>query len=52
MCLGQQKNYSIYVDITLDKAEKVHIVALESGGISYNLNPGEGAFHCPKLEAN
>ena len=52
MCLGQQKNYSIYVDITLDKDEKTHIVALEAAGISYNLNPCEGAFHSPKLEVN
>ena len=28
MCLGQlKKRYSVYVDITLDKSEKVHLLA-------------------------
>ncbi len=37
-------------DITWDKAEKALIVAIEAAGISYTLNPGEGAFYGPKLE--
>ena len=35
---------------TWDKAEKALIVAIEAAGISYSLNPGEGAFYGPKLE--
>ena len=50
--LVNKKNYSLYVDITLDKDEKTHILALEAAGISYNLNPCEGVFHGPKLEVN
>ena len=37
-------------DATWDKAEKALIVAIEAAGISYTLNPGEGAFYGPKLE--
>ncbi len=37
-------------DSTWDKAEKALIVAIEAAGISYTLNPGEGAFYGPKLE--
>ena len=37
-------------DTTWDKAEKALIVAIEAAGISYTLNPGEGAFYGPKLE--
>ena len=53
MCLGQlKKQYSVYVDITFDKSEKVHFGAIEAKGISYNLNPCEGTFYGPKLEVN
>ena len=37
-------------DATWDKAETALIVAIEAAGISYTLNPGEGAFYGPKLE--
>jgi threonyl-tRNA synthetase len=37
-------------DTTWDRAEKALIVAIEAAGISYTLNPGEGAFYGPKLE--
>ena len=37
-------------DETWDKAEKALIVAINAAGISYSLNPGEGAFYGPKLE--
>ncbi len=37
-------------DATWDKAEKALIEAIEAAGISYTLNPGEGAFYGPKLE--
>ncbi len=37
-------------DTTWDKAEKALIIAVEAAGISYTLNPGEGAFYGPKLE--
>ena len=37
-------------DATWDKAENALIVAIEAAGISYTLNPGEGAFYGPKLE--
>ena len=37
-------------DATWDKAEKALIVAVEAAGITYTLNPGEGAFYGPKLE--
>merc|ERR1711991_755991 len=37
-------------DSILDKAEKALVVAIEAAGISYTLNPGEGAFYGPKLE--
>ncbi len=37
-------------DTTWDKAEKALLVAIEAAGISYTLNPGEGAFYGPKLE--
>ncbi len=37
-------------DATWDKAEKALIVAIQAAGISYTLNPGEGAFYGPKLE--
>ena len=53
MCLGQLKKlYSLYVDITLDKSEKAHVLAIEAKGISYNLNPCEVTFYGPKLEVN
>ena len=45
MCLGQlKKQYSVYVDITFDKSEKVHFGAIEAKVISYNLNPSERKF--------
>ena len=51
MCLGQlKKQYSVYVDITFDKSEKVHFGAIEAKGISYNLKPNESKFYGPKLE--
>ena len=37
-------------DKTWDKAEKALMVAIKAAGISYSLNPGEGAFYGPKLE--
>ena len=37
-------------DATWDRAEKALTVAIEATGISYTLNPGEGAFYGPKLE--
>ncbi len=37
-------------DTTWDKAERALLVAIEAAGISYTLNPGEGAFYGPKLE--
>ena len=37
-------------DSTWDKAEKALLVAVKAAGISYSLNPGEGAFYGPKLE--
>ncbi len=53
MCLGQLKKlYSLYVDITLDKSEKAHVLATDAACISYNLNPCEGTFYGPKLEVN
>ena len=53
MYLGQlKKQYSLYVDITLDKSEKAHVLATDAAGISYNLNPCEGTFYGPKLEVN
>jgi len=53
LCLGQlKKMYSLYVDITLDKSEKAHVLATNAAGISYNLNPCEGTFYVPKLEVN
>ena len=51
MCLGQlKKQYSVYVDITFYKYEKVHYVAIEARGISYNLNSSESKFYGLKLE--
>ena len=51
MYLGQlKKHYSVYVDITFDKSEKVHFGAIEAKVISYNLNPSERKFYGPKLE--
>ena len=51
MCLGQlKKQYSVYVDITFDKSEKVYFGAIEAKVISYNLNPSERKFYGPKLE--
>ena len=39
MCLGQLKKlYSLYVDITLDKSEKTHVLAIDAAGISYVIN--------------
>ena len=53
MYLGQlKKRYSLYVDITLDKSEKGHIVVIYATGISYNFNLGEGTFYDLKLEVN
>jgi threonyl-tRNA synthetase len=37
-------------DETWDKAEKGLKDAIEDTGLSYSLNPGEGAFYGPKLE--
>ena len=37
-------------DTTWDKAEQALMVAINAAGISYTLNPGEGAFYGPKLE--
>jgi len=37
-------------DKTWEKAEKALMVAIKAAGISYSLNPGEGAFYGPKLE--
>ena len=37
-------------DKTWDKAEKALMVAIKAAGISYSLNPGEGAFYGPKIE--
>ena len=52
MCLGQlKKQYSVYVDITFDKSEKVHFGALEAKIISNYLNLSERKFYGPKLEA-
>ena len=51
MCLGQlKKQYSLYVDITFDKSEKIHFGAIEAKVISYNLNPSERKFHDTKLK--
>ena len=50
MCLGQlKKQYSVYVDITFDKSEKVHFGAIEAKVISYNLNSSERKFYGSKL---
>lgn len=37
-------------DATWDKAEKALREAVEAAGLSYTMNPGEGAFYGPKLE--
>jgi threonyl-tRNA synthetase len=37
-------------DETWDKAEQALIEATEAAGLSFTLNPGEGAFYGPKLE--
>jgi threonyl-tRNA synthetase len=37
-------------DAVWDKAEKALADALDSQGIDYQLNPGEGAFYGPKIE--
>jgi threonyl-tRNA synthetase len=37
-------------DAVWDKAENALKVAVEAAGLSYILNPGEGAFYGPKLE--
>jgi threonyl-tRNA synthetase len=37
-------------DATWDKAEHALKSAVEAAGLSYTLNPGEGAFYGPKLE--
>lgn len=37
-------------DATWDKAENALKVAVETAGLEYTLNPGEGAFYGPKLE--
>ena len=51
MCLGQpKKQYSVYVDITFNKSEKIHFGAKEAKVISYNLNPSERKFYGLKLE--
>ena len=50
MHLGQlKKQYSVYVDITFDKSEKVHFGAIEAKVISYNLNPSERKFLAQNL---
>ena len=51
MCLGQlKKQYSVYVDITFEKSEKVHFGVIEAEVISYNLNPSKRKFYGSKLE--
>ena len=51
MCLGQpKKQYSVYVDITIDKSEKAYFGAIEAKVISYNLKPSERKFYGPNLE--
>ena len=53
MYLGQLKKlYSVYIDITLDKAETAHIVAIEFVSTSYNLNSGKNTSRGPKLRVN
>ena len=37
-------------DAVWDQAEQALLKALESGGLEYTHNPGEGAFYGPKLE--
>jgi len=37
-------------DSTWDRAEAALVEATEAAGLSYTLNPGEGAFYGPKLE--
>ncbi|WP_408647432.1 threonine--tRNA ligase [Wolbachia endosymbiont of Pentidionis agamae] len=37
-------------DIVWEKAEKALLEAVKETGLSYELNPGEGAFYGPKLE--
>ncbi len=37
-------------DATWDEAEKALLEAVDSTGLDYSLNPGEGAFYGPKLE--
>jgi threonyl-tRNA synthetase len=37
-------------DHVWDKAEKALVKAVESTGLAYTINPGEGAFYGPKLE--
>jgi threonyl-tRNA synthetase len=37
-------------DVTWDKAEAGLKMAIESTGLPYTMNPGEGAFYGPKLE--
>lgn len=37
-------------DETWDRAEKALLDATKSAGLSYTMNPGEGAFYGPKLE--
>lgn len=37
-------------DDVWDKAEAALIAAVDSAGLDYSLNPGEGAFYGPKLE--
>ncbi|PCI50557.1 MAG: threonine--tRNA ligase [Alphaproteobacteria bacterium] len=38
------------LDITWDEAENCLLEAVNSTGLDYTLNPGEGAFYGPKLE--
>jgi len=37
-------------DVTWDRAETALIEAVKAAGLTYTLNPGEGAFYGPKLE--
>ena len=51
MRLGQlKKQYSVHVDITFNKSEKVVFGAIEAKVVSYNLNPSERKFYGLKLE--
>ncbi|MDZ4813677.1 MAG: threonine--tRNA ligase [Pseudomonadota bacterium] len=48
--LSTRPEKRVGADEVWDKAEKALATALESQGIDYQLNPGEGAFYGPKIE--